>query len=216
LTRSAGFSAEIGGGQLLQNPHVAAQIQPTAMRIARPADLNFVAALQKKFAAALGFLPLQALAAYIDIGRVTLAQENGDAAGYLLGRTHLKCQPHVMPLVQTAICMDAQRREHGRSLVEAAAAEATLHGRSILQAWCRVDLEANEFWRCCGFEPIAIRRPETARGLPLILWRRPLDEHGRSTILHIPKFAGWRSRCDDPRRLITPADAAAYLRPKAA
>lgn len=185
--------------------------ESTAVRVARPDDLRFVDALQTKFANALGFLPVQALEHYISAGRVKLVMENGDAGGYILGAAALKCSKHVMPLTQTAICYELQRQHHGLLLVQTAIDEAIAAGRSMVQAWCRTDLEANHFWRAAGFTAVAIRRPKTVRGHPLILWRKPLNELGVRTLLHIPKAAGYRASRSDPRRILTAADIARYM-----
>jgi N-acetylglutamate synthase-like GNAT family acetyltransferase len=179
---------------------------PPAVRIATSADASFVCDLQRRYSNELGFLPTMAVNWYIDNGRVLLRQLNGQEAGYLLGRSHLRCQPWVAPLTQTAISFDAQLRDLGRSLVEHAAVTAAADGRSILQAWCRVDLQANEFWRALGFTAVGIRRPNNQRQQPLLLWRRPLDHIGRSRLLILPTAAGFRAVTTERRRILTPAD----------
>lgn len=202
----------------LENPptatpavHIAVTADPPAVRIATAADASFVCDLQRRFSNELGFLPHMAVDWYIDNGRVLLRQLNGQHAGYLLGRSHLRCQPWVAPLTQTAISFDAQLRDLGRGLVEHAAVTAAADGRSILQAWCRVDLDANEFWRAMGFTAVGIRRPDNQRQQPLLLWRRPLTELGRSRLLILPTAAGFRAVTSEQRRLLTPADRQRFL-----
>lgn len=175
-------------------------------RIATPADASFVCDLQKRFSNELGFLPRQAIDWYLDNGRILLQLENGQAAGYLLGRRALRCQPWTAPLTQTAIRYDAQHRDNGRILVEHAAARAAADGRSIIQAWCRIDIEATAFWRALGFSAVAIRRPPTTRQQPLILWRRPLNDLGRSRLLILPTAAGYQATADPTIRHLTPGD----------
>jgi N-acetylglutamate synthase-like GNAT family acetyltransferase len=200
-------------------PHIptvhtaAAQLQPNHLRPATAADYSFVVDLQNKFAWALGFLPHVALRAYVDMGGVTIATDNDQHAGYLLGRQRLRCAPHVRPIYQAAVCMDAQRRHLGLELVERTAAAAAAAGQTIVQCWCRTDLDANQFWAAAGFTSIAIRRPDTWRGLPLILWRRPLTAAAATQLLHLPRAAGYRASTSTPTRLLTAADRSAFLRP---
>lgn len=181
------------------------------VRIATPADLSFVKHLQKRFSNQLGFLPTAAIEWYLSAGRVTLVLENQEPAGYLLGRRRLRCLPAVVPITQAAVCFDAQRRAHGVELVNAAAAAAAADGRTMLQAWCRSDLEANDFWAAVGFTAIALRRPPTSRGLPLILWRRPLSTAAFPSLLHLPTAAGHQARRTSHIRLLTAADRLRFV-----
>lgn len=194
-------------GPTIITPHLGgATADQPRLRIATTADTSFVLALQKRFSNQLGFLPRAAIEWYVTNGRVQICQDNGQHAGYLLGRPTLRCLPNVQPLTQTAVDMTAQRRGLGLLLIEHAAAEAHAAGRSLLQAWCRVDLEANEFWRAAGFTAVGIRRPTNARAQPLILWRRPVSVDGQQRLLHLPTSAGWRATANEPRRLLSTAD----------
>lgn len=190
----------------------AADTLKPSLRPATAADYSFVVDLQNKFAWALGFLPHVALRAYVDMGGVTIAQDNDQHAGYLLGRERLRCAPHVRPIYQAAVCMDVQRRHLGLELVERTAAAAVAAGQSIVQCWCRTDLDANQFWAAAGFVSVAIRRPDTWRGLPLILWRRPLTAAAAAQLLHLPRAAGYRASTSTPTRLLTAADRSCFLR----
>lgn len=180
--------------------------EPPPLRIASPADTSFVLDLQKRWTNALGFLPTAAIDWYISNGRVLLSDDNGDNAGYLLGRSSLRCQPHVQPITQAAVAFDAQRRSHGLRLVEGLATAAAAAGRQILQCWCRVDLDANAFWRAAGFVPIGIRRPHNVRGQPLILWRRPIATITAETLVTLPTLAGYQAKTADRMRHLTTAD----------
>lgn len=194
--------------------HLAEPRQRQILRTASTADLSFVLDLQKRFSNQLGFLPRQAIEQYLATGRVTIATDNGEATGYVLGRPSLRCAPGVQPIVQTAVHLDAQRQAAGRQLIEHVAAEARASGRRLLQAWCRVDLEANAFWSACGFTAIGIRRPNNARRQPLILWRRQICDDGRSELLRLPRQAGHHGRSSEPRRLLTTADRTLYAIPR--
>src|SRR5207245_1466818 len=106
--------------------------------------------LQRRHTNELGHLPTAALAWHLENSTVLLALQNDDAAGYLLGRSHLRAQPWVRPITQAAIRYDARRRHHGLALVEVLARDAWKAGQSILQCWCAADLEANQFWLAAG------------------------------------------------------------------
>src|SRR5215218_3775502 len=81
---------------------------------ATPADLAYVVALQKRNGEALGFIPRAALSEKIDLGRIWLATENGDPAGYL---HHGSLAVPEVRIFQAAIQYDARRRHHGLALV---------------------------------------------------------------------------------------------------
>lgn len=177
----------------MQLPHGERPNAPGKVLIAQARHASFVRDLQKRFSNQLGFLPGTAIDQYIAARRVLLICDNGEPAGYLLGPSRLASIPSVVPLVQTAICFDAQRRTLGLQLVEAAAARAVTDGRSLLQAWCRADLTANSFWLAAGFVPIAQRRTTNARRQPLILWRRPVTANVGIDALRLPTRAGHRT-----------------------
>jgi N-acetylglutamate synthase-like GNAT family acetyltransferase len=210
------LSIHPGQTLIAQNAHVPATAEAAAVTIATAADLSFVLDLQRRFANALGFLPRQAVEEYVRRGRIFIAQDNNQEAGFVLSAQRLRCAPHVQPITQTAIAFDAQRRHLGRSLIDHLAAEALNGGRSMLQAWCRANLEANHFWQSLGFTAVGVRRPLTVRKQPLILWRLPLNDHGRRMLPLLPTAAGYRARTTDPRRLLTAADRANLLPPAAA
>lgn len=180
--------------------------EPTAFRIATAADLPFVLSLQKRWSNQLGFLPTAAVEHYIAIAGVRLCLENGEPSGYLLSPARLRCLPSTRPLIQTAICLDAQRHGHALQLVELTAAAAIDGGCSMLQAWCRADIEATAFWAAAGFTGVALRKTANARQHPLLLFRRILVSHGESSPLHIPRRSGCRGTTTANARLLTAAD----------
>lgn len=197
------LTATANGGRGVHVPGREGENGDGTLSIARTADLPFIRGLQKRFSNQLGFLPDAALREYVDRGRVLLCQDNGEPAGYLLRPRRLASLPSCVPLVQTAICYDAQRRALGLSLVEAAAAAALLDGRSTLQAWCRADIEATQFWRAAGFVAVAQRRTANARGHALILFRRNLLDDGQLPPLHLPRRAGCRGALVTHGELLT-------------
>lgn len=144
-------------------------------RIATSRDVKFITHLAKRFANELGFIPFEGLQKRIDLSQCILGLENEEPAGYVLAPLKLATAPIVRPIFQAAVCMDAQRRRLGLMLIDRVCREAKDAGQSIVQCWCREDLEANEFWKIAGFEAVALRATATARKRACILWRKPVS-----------------------------------------
>lgn len=168
-------------------------IQPL-IRLARPQDLKYLSSLQKRFSNELGFLPTQALQWYVEHQRVGVVTENGDPAGYVLGRTHFKYQPLLRPITQTAIQMDAQRRHLGLALVNRICKQAIDARQLAVQAICAEDLDANDFWAVAGFVPIGEQTHHNARGRNLIVWRKQLTSTLPAWFNLLPTAPGERAR----------------------
>lgn len=162
--------------------------------LATPADLSFVTGLQKKYSGALGFLPHAALEWYINAGRVTLARENTEHAGYLLGRAAFRWQPLMRPITQAAVCMDAQRRQLGLRLVARVVEQATAAHQVAVQAMCAADLDSVAFWRAAGFHEIGRYSPVNARNRQMICFRRSLVPAVPQWFNAMPPIAGWKGR----------------------
>ena len=157
--------------------------------------LPFVAALQARHSAAVGFLPIVAINSYLERRQVIFGFENDDPAGYVLWRPSLRTQPHVASIVQAAVCLDAQRRGVGLAAVDALIGLRREAGTRIVQAWCAEDLEANEFWAASGFERIASAEGGRQRGRVMILWRRPIVRGvSAAEIGRLPDRVGWKAR----------------------
>lgn len=170
--------------------------EPSAgqLRVATAADLRFVDSLQKKYARALGFLPKPALEWYLEHGRVELVTENSDPAGYVLGLGHYRWFPRMRPITQAAVCMDAQRRHLGLSLVAKVVADAQAAGQIAVQAMCAEGLDANEFWRAAGFVLIGHTRPGNQRGRDILCWRKFLTRRIPPLLSALPPVSGMRAR----------------------
>lgn len=162
------------------------------IRVATPADVKYVIDLQKRFSNHLGFLPAVAIKEYVDAKRVGIAFENGEPAGYVLGRDAYRSQPLLRPICQAAVQMDAQRKYHGEQLVKRVVARAQAAGQLAVQAVCAGDLESNAFWKALGFEQIDSIVPDNARGRVLIIWRKLTTDVEPSWFWTGPKYA--RSR----------------------
>ena len=116
-----------------------------------PADLAYVVALQKQNHAALGFIPRVALAEKIALGRIWLARENGEPAGYL---HHGSLAMPEVRIFQAAIQYDARRRHHGLALVDSLIGRARASGARAVSLRCLDFLDANDFWSAAGFSLI--------------------------------------------------------------
>lgn len=141
---------------------------PGVVRRATPGDLAYVVHLQKRNAEALGFIPRLALEQKIGLGRIWLARENGDPAGFLHHGT--LATPEVR-LFQAAIQYDARRRHLGLALVGDLVARAAAAGAAGVSLRCLSFLDANDFWRQAGF---ALRDAEPGAKGTLNVWTRRL------------------------------------------
>lgn len=169
------------------------------IKTASSADLQFVVALQKKWTNNLGFLPRQALEWYLENRRVTLAVENDDDAGYLLGRDHFRWQPLLRPITQAAVCMDAQRRSLGLTLVAEVVEQARAAGQIGVQAMCASDIDAVHFWEAAGFIKIGTLKAANRRGREMHCYRKLLTKRVPIWFAHLPPLAGWKSRSTNDR-----------------
>jgi hypothetical protein len=122
----------------------------------------------------LGFLSTAALAAKIERGHVTIAETTTGLAGYAITSNALRWQPLLRSITQIAIVPGQQRRHTAAALIAQQVAAANADSQVGIQAICRADLDANQFWKCLHFVPICYLTPDTARRQPLIVWRLPL------------------------------------------
>ena len=148
------------------------------IRLATPTDFPFVDSLQKTFRNQVGFLPRQAIEGKIARGQVSIALENGEPAAYLLGQGGYQRDPSFGIIYQAAVSYDARRRLLGTALVQHFVdhLDPPPHSVRLIGLWCAQDIEANEFWSACGFEPIAAREGSRRRGRVHSVWggRTPL------------------------------------------
>lgn len=146
------------------------------IRIANQADLKFVLDLQRKFSNQIGYLPAGPTNRELERGRILVGELNATEAGMLLWQPQFVGQPKTAGIIQAAVAMDAQKRYLGLRLVSEVIDTATKNGSTILQAWCRSDLESNAFWQALGFLTVATRPGGTSKGKPHLLWRLALNQ----------------------------------------
>lgn len=161
--------------------------------IATAGDIPFLDDLQRRYRGCLGFLPNQALEFYTNTNNVYITYENGEPAGYVLGRNQLAYERRIRPIFQAAVAYDAVRRRHGLALVDQVCRDAKSAGQEVVQANCAADLEACEFWKAAGFVPIHGMQPPTASGRIIITWRISLVEHTPTYFTLPPQRAGHRA-----------------------
>lgn len=130
----------------------------------------------------------------LENAHVDVIEENGEPAGYLLGRPGLGWQPLCRPIFQAAVAMDAQRRHNGLALLGKIETEARAAGSICLQANCAIGVEANEFWHAAGFKPIVHLTPHTARAREIICWRKPLVNRLPLWFIQPPARSGHMAR----------------------
>jgi L-amino acid N-acyltransferase YncA len=171
------------------------RFEPPVM-VGRMNTVDFIVGLQRKFTDAVGFLPRAAVEEFVAAGRFVVAQENDEDVGAVLWRPRLRCMPECASIVQAMVFLDAQRREHGRRLVDAVCSEAAVEGRLMVGCWCAADLAAVEFWESAGFRPVGLRPGGARRSRALILFRRSLLPGGGlpRRFFELPARAGWKAR----------------------
>lgn len=157
-------------------------------------DGSFVRTIQKQHSEALGFLPGGAIDAYLASGRVLLGAENGDNAGYILGRPQMRYDNRIAPITQAAVAMDLKRRHLGLAMVDQWVTSAFLAGKACVQCWCADDLDSRFFWPAAGFVAIARRWPMNTRSRSLTLWRRSTSSAPLTIdFFALPPLAGFRA-----------------------
>lgn len=123
-------------------------------------------ALQAKEFEALGFIPRPRTEEYWRRGQIFTTTENDELCGFLMFGAGWP----TLRVYQACIQYDARRREHGIALVGRLIRHAERTGHSMISLWCADDLEANRFWRECGFTFGGQRRGGARRGRMLNLW----------------------------------------------
>lgn len=163
------------------------------IEVATLADYKFINSLALHFATSVGFLPRQAVEAYIQAGNVEVIYENGDPAGFLLGNPRYRWCPQMRPIIQAAISYDLHRQHLGLALVAHRQRQAIAAGQVALQCMCRAGLEANVFWKAAGFVEIGRLKPPVARKKEIICWRKFLTHKIPIQLAHLPPVAGHKA-----------------------
>ena len=134
-------------------------------------DVDAVDRLRKTNNATLGFLPREALLAYLQKGWVLGAKSgDGSLTAYILFANRRSD-------VRVAhVCVDRELRGKGlaRTLMERLATDSRNQGLLSLELHCRRDFDANAMWGNLGFIPWGEKPGRAKSGTTLTLWRREL------------------------------------------
>ena len=133
------------------------------------ADLDAVDGLMMRNSGTLGFLPLEALKAYLNKGDVIgVKSTDSQLIGYLLYGTY---QSYFRI---TQLCVSEKFRGQGiaRRLLDTLKESATT--QKTIKLNCRNDFPAHHMWRKLGFVPLDERPGRSKEGHPLTLWRLTL------------------------------------------
>ena len=136
-------------------------------------DIDAVDGLRKANGATLGFLPREALLAYLQKGWVLgVKRSEGSLAAYVLfaNRTSDVRVAH--------LCVNREIRGKGlaRRLIERLATDSRHRGLLSLELHCRRDFDVNAMWEKLGFIPWGEKPGRAGSGTTLTLWRRELAQ----------------------------------------
>ena len=141
------------------------------IRLAAPADLNFLLDLQRTWSNNVGFLPRACFERYTAHDQILLVTENGTPASYL----SWTASPNgLVRIPQVAVHPDLLRTTIGSKLIKHVVRAALRNRCSLVRLTSRSDLPANDFWPTLGFRCTAILTPQTTRNRPLLEWSLPL------------------------------------------
>jgi hypothetical protein len=188
-------------------------LEPVRISIATPKNHIFIRDLQRKFDDFIGFIPDEATERELNAGNILMGMINDDDAGFLFVKRSLTSQPSTAAIIQAAVRMDAQRQRVGLELVKKIEDEAIAQGRTILQAACRADLEANSFWKAAGFVAVATKAGGKKFHTEVILWRKALSEGIDIQILpsDVLSFQGRHSLRGPGAKFATRENATPYI-----
>lgn len=141
--------------------------------------VKYVVGLGRKHFEQLGFIPATRLEKDYDRGDIWLEYENGEPCGYL----HLGRSWPVLNVINICIQYDARRREHGFKLIRRLIEKADREGYEAIRLRCADDLEANDFWRACGFAFTGQVEGGARRRRKINLWRFTLPRPIQPTLL---------------------------------
>ena len=136
-------------------------------RSAQISDLSYIDHLQRRNAEELAFYPKVVFEREIPIGRVMLAELNGEPCGYLYhGAFGPTCKIH-----QACIQYDLRGQLYGAALVRDLIALCNAANTSSITLRCGSDIDANKFWMAMGFYCETITQGGVRRMRDINAWR---------------------------------------------
>ena len=138
----------------------------TDIQLATTADIPYMVGLHKRLTEQLGFIPASGYETEVGRGNIFVARENNDPVGFIYAGK----RGHTLTVHQCAVQDDARRLQIGASLVDAAVAASNAR-----YGLCRVrdGLEAHEFWKGIGWQPVNRAPGGKQRGRELIVYAHP-------------------------------------------
>lgn len=173
-----------------------------ATRLATSRDWSYVLNLSKKHAEELGFIPAAAMQNYLHRGRVSMATENGDPAGYFLAGGLSVRQ---LRIFQACVQTDARGLRHGLFLVSDLITRAASSGTQFITLHCRDGLESNGFWSACGFRLASTHLGGAARKKIVHTWQLDLRDALRDPALPYASHLLASLRAGTPASTLTSA-----------
>lgn len=156
--------------QLTLLSHLRKPFRYEAPRLVLPSGIvGYAMSLANKHRHELGFIPAMRYSHAHAAGRLRPQYLNGDPCGYLLHGPLRSGRPcHVW---QCVIQVDARRLASATELVAQLKLDATAAACSRILLRCATDLDANLFWRACGFELVRTLVSSPRSGRQVNLWR---------------------------------------------
>ena len=151
---------------------------PSIVTTATQSDADFVSSLQAKNSNALGFLTRRAIDAYIADDAVTVILNEVEPVGYLISR-RIQRWPRSTTLrrvTQIVVAAEHRCKGFGYGLLSSLISIARSDRTPALEARCRDELMANDFWRRNGFKLIDRDLRQNARRQAINIWRLPLTK----------------------------------------
>lgn len=170
--------------------------------LATTASLNAIDQLRRTHSNQLGFLPTAALIEAIHQRRTLIVPVNGEVAAYALWTHRRTDTPRIATIVHLVVHPSARRQGLATAILQRLHGELAAIDTAIVQAWCRIDLQATEFFRESGYRVVLASIGETARHQPRQLWRHPLNALGDDALWTPPPTYGQRRLRTDT--IITP------------
>ena len=151
---------------------------PSIVTTATACDAGFISSLQAKNSNALGFLTRRAIDAYIADDAVTIILNEVEPVGYLISR-RIKRWPKSTTLrrvTQIVVAGEHRCKGFGYGLLSTLISIARSDRTPAIEARCRDELMANDFWRRNGFRLIDRDLRNNARKQAINVWRLPLTK----------------------------------------
>lgn len=152
-------------------PHSTPKDDEYRVRLTTPNDYSFVAALQRRYSADVGFVCHSAWRRYIDDGRCILSLSRGQPAGYVLFNP---CKTGLVRFLQIAISPELLRTRLGTLTMNLLEYAARTNHCSVIRGTARLHSLGYLFCRAYDFTATAVFNQPTTRHLPRIEWTYPL------------------------------------------